>query len=145
MSGIHPTTGVAKDDNTDLDHYDPIQHDNVYTRMLLEQFPNNKWMHPLLLSNLLVYMSTGQGLRTKDFVKRENLWFTSAESCIKTFKDALAKSKVDKGSKCFNVHVRGTACASFCIESQKFTVEEKFTPFFSKTVLNAWQTYLDDH
>lgn len=37
MQGLHPTTGLGTGDG-DLDHFDPIRLDNVYSRMLKAHF-----------------------------------------------------------------------------------------------------------
>jgi hypothetical protein len=36
-------------------------------------------------------------------------------------------------------------CASFVVEMETFTLEEKFTPFFFDEVLEIWKKYLSEH
>ena len=138
MSGHHPTTGRAGRCN--LDHFDPIRFDNVYSRMLKKQFPVNRVTSKLGLTNLLAYMSTGQGFRTQQFCNRTDLWFLSLEGCIQTFRNAL----LTHDQQCCDTRIWGTTCASFAVQTETFTVEEKFTPFFSEHVLEAWQKYLGE-
>jgi hypothetical protein len=137
MSGHHPTTGRASRCN--LDHFNPIRFNNVYTQMLKKQFTANRLTSKWFLTNLLVWMSTGQGFMTQEFFNRSTLWFESLHDCIQTFRDGLAGH-----SQSYDTRIWGTTCASFAVETETFTLEEKFTPFFSDEVLEAWQKYLGE-
>jgi hypothetical protein len=136
MRGYHPTTGLGR--NKDLDHFDPIRLDNTYSRMLKRHFSTERLLSIWGLTNLFIWMSTGQGYLTQPFVNRVELWFTLLDSCTKTFRDAIA----DPQTKCCNTRVWGTTCASFAVQTQMFTVEEKFAPFFSDKVQKAWKKFL---
>jgi hypothetical protein len=140
MQGLHPTTGLGTEDG-DLDHFDPIRLDNVYSRMLKAHFTLDRLLGVFGLTNLLIWMSTGQGFLTQEFCTRTLLWFTNQESCIQTFRDALFG---DGQTKFCNTRIWGTTCASFSVQTVKFTIEEKFSPFFSDAVLTAWKTFLGD-
>lgn len=137
IRGCNAMTGLPHDE--DLDHTDPIRLDNFYSRALKKQFPINQLTSCLGLTNLLVWMSTGQGYATQEFCSRTNLWFTSLESCIQTFRDAVC---AQNGPKCYNQEILGTTCISFAVESALFTIEDKFTPLFSDHIINAWRDFL---
>jgi len=139
LQAMHPTTGLATE--KDLDHCDPVRLDNIYDRMLKRQFTYDRLLGALGLTNLLVWMSTGQGAATAEFVQHNDLWFDDLPSCISTFYNARAASN---GVKFCNQNIWGTTCASFGVECQKFTMEEKFTPFFDRKVKDAWKKYLDE-
>jgi hypothetical protein len=139
MQGMHPTTGLATG-KQDLDHFNPIRLDNTYARMLKEQFTDDRIVGPYFLQNLFVWMSTGQGLVTAQFVKFTDLWFEDLQPCIRVFRNAHAANDV----KFYNTRIWGTTCASFAVETKRFTIEEKFTPFFDKTVTETWKKFLGE-
>jgi hypothetical protein len=138
MQGLHPTTGLATG-TKDLDHFDPVRLDNTYARMLKAHFTHNRLLGPFGLSNLFIWMSTGQGPVTADFVKFTDLWFEQLEPCVRVFRNAQA---ANDGIKFFNTRIWGTSCASFGVETQKFTMEEKFNPFFDQKVKDGWKEFL---
>lgn len=136
MGCIHPTTGKPID-NQDVDHFDPIRLDNNYSRMIRKHFTAARITSAFGLTNLLVWMSTGQGYLTRDFCAHTDLWFTTPTDCIETFKNANAGP-----FKSFNVRIWGQTCTSFRTESKRFTMEEKFVPFFHEKVLEKWKNFL---
>jgi hypothetical protein len=140
MQGMHPTTGLATG-KRDLDHFDPVRLDNIYARMLKEKFTCDRLLGPLGLTNLFVWMSTGQGAITAEFVRFTDLWFECLAPCIRVFRNALA---TNDRVQCYNTRIWGTTCASFGIETQKFTVEEKFKHFFDEEVKKAWKIFLGE-
>lgn len=140
MQCLHPTTGLAAA-TKDEDQFDPVRLDNTYSRMLKKHFTHDRLLGQFGLTNLLVWMSTGQGALTAEFVKFTALWFEDLSSCIRVFRNASAP---DNGRKCYNTRIWGTTCASFAVETQKFTIAEKFTPFFDEKVKGAWKTFLGE-
>lgn len=140
MDCLHPTTGNGATDQ-DVDHFDPIRFDNQYARLLQQHFTYERITSPHGLSNLLVWMSTGQGFVTKDFIHGTLGWFSTSHECIALFRSALAAQK-QGGYQCENKRIWGQPSAWFGAEGKKFTIEEKFDPLFTTEVLEAWTAFL---
>lgn len=138
MDGMSATTGKARQSH-DIDHYDPIRLDNTYAQMLKEHFTLERLLSCWGLTNLLIWMSTGQGYMTREFCRYVELWFEALEKRLEVFRAAADN---EMKISYFNSRIWGTACASFNVECAKFTIEEKFTPFFRDEVLEAWREFL---
>lgn len=121
------------------------------------------------LSCTLVWMSTGQGSdRTLTFVnQREFFVFSGVDDCIRIFDDVLASNasivagsqfggkQVDRldGYVCLdNPNIYGAAANSLKLlptrgrklNKQKYTLLEKFGPFFHPQLMTKWKVFLGD-
>lgn len=70
-----------------LDYINPIRGANETTQLLLAKFSNYR-IHltsHLGLSNILVWMGTGQGHHTRKFIGLGEMFFTSFDSCVARF------------------------------------------------------------
>jgi hypothetical protein len=70
------------------------------------------------------------GAVTAEFAKFTDLWFKDLLSCLCVF---------------CNTRIWGTMCSSFAVQVKMFTIQEKFTLFFDKKVMEAWKKYLGEH
>jgi hypothetical protein len=140
LTGHHPTNGQKQAD-VNLDHRDPIRFSNVYSRLLGNHFSWTKLRRKSGLSNLLVWMGTGQGFRTASFINNilANHWFESAEQCVQVFRDAAAT--MVHGNPC-DTRIWGQPSNSFGMESKGFTVSTKFKQYFRLEVGEAWLEFL---
>ena len=84
LNGIHPRV-----DNVvlDRDYSNPIRADNQSTQLLKAKL-SGKLSSELGLSNLMVWMGTGQGDRTRHFIEQGDMFFDNLDDCVTRFQVA---------------------------------------------------------
>ncbi|CAK5267931.1 unnamed protein product [Mycena citricolor] len=83
LTGLHPRMGTASHSN--LDHVDTMRLCNINATLVLYHFRNNRITEPLGLSNIGIWMVTGQGFGTQKFLEQGNFWFASGSECVARF------------------------------------------------------------
>ncbi|KAJ6626366.1 hypothetical protein B0H10DRAFT_1781609 [Mycena sp. CBHHK59/15] len=138
---------------------DPIRADLQGLRLLKDVLPPRLWTTKTGLSSLLVFMGTGQGTMTSEFLGRMKLQenkmhFSSASTCTALFSSMEAGQKaLDPAMriKYENPAIYGQANAwysthpSVRVNSTSFrqlTLAEKFEPYFSEEIQRSWEAFL---
>lgn len=78
--------------NADDDFVNPIRERNTSTLLLKEKFKNEPVTSSMGLSNLLVWMGTGQGYRTKVFIQEGPMFFVNLSSCVSRFQQVIDRN-----------------------------------------------------
>jgi len=166
LQGRHPTQHRQQ---YNRDQTDPIRAFNIGTKRLLEKIPGVEITKVTGLSCLLVWMSTGQGTdKTLTFVnQREHFIFSNLDECIRIFDDALASNaaiiagsqfggrqidSIDGYVSLDNPNIYGAAANSLKLlptrgrklRKRKYTLVEKFGPFFHGRLMTKWKEFLGD-
>ena len=166
LQGKHATQGRQQ---YDRDQTDPVRGNNKGTKRLLQKIPGVEITKSGGLSCLLVWMSTGQGTdRTLPFVNQRPLFaFSDLDECITVFDDVLTSNagivadsgftgrRLDKldGYVCLdNPNIYGSAANSLKLlptrgrkeSKKKYTLAEKFRPFFTDGLVQKWESFLGD-
>lgn len=155
MQGKHPMTGSTTLRNgNDLDQFMPIRWNNGHACLVKEHFSLDRMMTIDGLTNILIFMSTGQGFLTSDFVNSRpppnKFFFTSLQECVDFFDATIRTTSNPKSFKKFkydNLNVWGTPCSQFAVHIHRgdgsvSTTKEKFAPFFSSDVREKWMKWL---
>lgn len=166
LRGRHATQGRQQ---YDRDQTDPVRHNNNGTRRLLQKIPGTELTKPRGLSCLFSWMSTGQGTdRTLSFMNQRTLFvFSDLEECITVFDDILTSNagiiadsgftgrrfdKLDGYVSLDNPNIYGSAANSLKLlptrgrkaSKKKYTLAEKFGPFFTDDLVQKWKSFLGD-
>jgi hypothetical protein len=166
LEGKHSTQGRQQ---YDQDQTNPRREFNGNAELMKRKIPPQEATKITGLSCLLAWMSTGQGTsRMRTFIDSlETFIFPSLEDCCQAFDNviqtnlnaiALAgfKSKrIDKlpGYVCLdNPNIYGAASNSLKLlptrgrkfRATKYTLREKFGPFYTKEVQQKWAEFLGD-
>ena len=140
MDQLQPTSGTVVGKNSlDIDHFNPVHADNENTKVLQANLPVYGLTSRRGAPAFIAWHCTGQGFMTRDFANSHEMLFSGPHACISTFTNAD-----NRGEKCTNTKIWGNAPCSWMdlkIEG-RFTVEEKFTPMFSKTIQDSWIKFL---
>ncbi|KAJ7603665.1 hypothetical protein DFH06DRAFT_1350016 [Mycena polygramma] len=157
LTGHHPTTGDLT--RRDRDQMDPIRADLEGFRLLKSVLPFHHLTTETGLSSLLVFMSTGQGSWTSDFLadmsqKPNKMHFSSLEECVEEFtvqenrQSTLAEAQQ---IRCCNPGIYGTANAWYSLhpsirigrnQYRSLTIREKFAPFFTVELGRSYRALL---
>ncbi|KAJ6488697.1 hypothetical protein C8R47DRAFT_978432 [Mycena vitilis] len=157
LTGHHPTTGDLT--RRDRDQMDPIRADLEGFRLLKSVLPFHVLTTETGLSSLLVFMSTGQGSWTSDFLadmsqKPNKMHFSSLEECVEEFtvqenrQSTLAEAQQ---IRCCNPGIYGTANAWYSLhpsirigrnQYRSLTIREKFAPFFTIELGRSYRALL---
>jgi hypothetical protein len=140
MNQLPPTTGsVIGSNSRDIDHFNPVRYDNENTKIFIRSLPAEKLTTREGGSAFTVWMCTGQGNMTRDFVAGKNMVFSDLEACVATFSNASSR-----GETCTNTKIWGKSpCSWMALEvDKKFTIREKFTPMYTKAFQDSWITFL---
>ncbi|KAJ7231690.1 hypothetical protein B0H12DRAFT_1239877 [Mycena haematopus] len=89
LDGKDPSTGTNSRSN--LDHVNPVRVASTNLQLLKQHIPPSKATTDLGLSNLVVWMITGQGYSTSKFLSQHPerfFFFNDAEECINHFREA---------------------------------------------------------
>jgi hypothetical protein len=168
FEGKNPATGLVSDSNPD--HSDPARAFSVNFALLKEHMPPVKLTGPMGLSNLFVWMLTGQGYGTKKFLERSggNFYFNTLEECINCFDTAITSNTViitewlqqhpRATEKDFSTHTSYTPVSDSKVwgqpsdqlkhnptdkqSGQHLSLADKFTPYFSLAVQEQWVKWL---
>ncbi|KAK7059346.1 hypothetical protein R3P38DRAFT_3522302 [Favolaschia claudopus] len=132
---------------------DPARQFSNYAQLLQCSLPPSKLTEPLGISRLLAYMGTGQGNKTSAFLqngldpKTANfLWLSTI------FRTGSRAASLAGYRQTFNACIRGQASNHLSLQptmgkgdrKRKYTLEEKFTPYFSERVQKLWCGFLGD-
>lgn len=143
LQGKHPVTSSQSVKDSDIDHYDPIRHDNIHINLIRERLGVNKLLTGEGICAIVTWFLTGQGSQTVHFAKSTNMFFTTLEQAEAAFKNAQAL-----GYKCDNTMVWGQPCSQLALcaynprTKKKLLVQEKLAPFFTEELCEAWTEWL---
>lgn len=166
LLGYHPTQNTATIYNPD--QTDPAREFSLGFQLLQKHIPGSKLTSRQGLSNLLSWMGTGQGFRTKDFlesISKPDGFFASSldemEEIFQTVINKNAKLLIDKGlqSKKQSSKIEGYivyedrriwgSASNFLSatptkDGRRQTLQEKFEPYWAVEVQDAWVEFLGD-
>jgi hypothetical protein len=175
LNGQHPTQNASKSHNPDQTN--PIREFSSGADLFRQHLPPQKLTTRIGLSNLLSWMSTGQGNTTKTFLDSSGFFAESLEEMVQKFQDASNRNAQLLASQGFNTQegnltkVRGyityddmeiwgqpnnllsatptvqekvAGLPSRSPVKKKLTFQEKFSPFWTEVVQNAWVQFLGD-
>jgi hypothetical protein len=89
----------------DDDYMNPIRELNAGTGLMRIKFTGKPLTSAIGLSNILVWMGTGQGYGTKSFINQGEMWFSNLDACVDRFAVAhrfnlhLVRQVVENGKK----------------------------------------------
>ncbi|KAK7041038.1 hypothetical protein R3P38DRAFT_2512186, partial [Favolaschia claudopus] len=156
----------------DRDHTDPVRLYNVSTTLLRQKIPQQRVTERLGFSNLVAWHLTGQGIGTQSLLQqRQTMFFDSGDQCVQVFRDADSgnsvlreeylknhpgtdEKKVEAAIKrvagyvaTHNANAYGEASNSLTLtpgrkDEPKYTIEEKFLPFFTDNVQDRYVEFL---
>jgi hypothetical protein len=100
LCGRDPMNGRTTSQFYNADHWNPIRHLSFSTNAFLCKIPPHLLTTPRGLSNVLTFMGTGQGYRTRNFLKlsdstggtADSFFCTSSEDCCQLFQRAVDKN-----------------------------------------------------
>jgi hypothetical protein len=82
LNGVEPgEKGFEVDD----DYMNPIWELNAGTSLMRIKFNGKPLTSAIGLSNILVWMGTGQGYGTRSFINKGDMWFLNLDACIDQF------------------------------------------------------------
>ncbi|KAJ7107452.1 hypothetical protein C8R44DRAFT_885465 [Mycena epipterygia] len=157
LNGEHPTTGTET--RRDPDQMDPIRAHLKGFTLLKDVLPPKLWTTATGLSSLLVFMGTGQGSMTSEFLKtmklkEDKMHLRSVSLCIDLFSSMEAR----KGTlgpagnlKYYNSAIYGQANSWYSLHPsirigpklyRELTLPEKFEPYFSDEIQRSWIVFL---
>ncbi|KAF7374675.1 hypothetical protein MSAN_00352500 [Mycena sanguinolenta] len=172
LDGKDPSTGT--DSRSNLDHVNPSRLASVNLQLLMKHIPPCKATTDVGLSNLLVWMITGQGYSTAEFLSNDPqkpFFFSEAVDCINHFREAqnaneavladylkkhprttlATMKKVPKYLILDDVNVWGQSSNELGLNptirgsgGKRATLEDKLTEPFSSRVQSAWKRWLGD-
>ncbi|KAJ6537567.1 hypothetical protein DFH09DRAFT_1090917 [Mycena vulgaris] len=157
LEGRHPTTGALT--QRDPDQMDPIGADLQGFRLLQTVLPSSEWTTKTGFSSLLVFMGTGQGTTTSEFLARmqqreTKMHFSLAQACIQLF------SLIDAGRPALDPAIRikyenaviyGQANSWYtthpsirvdAVHTRRLSLANKFEPFFADEIQRSWIAFL---
>jgi len=170
LNGLHPLTSSPTKHNPD--HTDPIRELMQCAVLLKKHVPASKVTTREGISNLLSWLGTGQGYTTRNFLKtltRAHFFASSIEEMIETFQAAINTNASLVGSHAQNS--RPQEIPGFILYDDqriwgqpnnflsvsptrragdgdgrggKLTLREKFEPYWSNSVHDAWADLLGD-
>ena len=145
LHGKHPLTSSQSTKGGDVDHYNPIQHDNMHINLIRDNLGVNKLLTAEGIGAIVTWFLTGQGSQTVTFIKKTNMLFTTLEQAEAAFKNAQAL-----GYTFDNTMVWGQPCSQLAVcayspqTKQRLKIAEKLAPFFSKELSEKWLQFLGD-
>jgi hypothetical protein len=144
LQGLTPTTGnVVLSDGEDIDHFMPLRWDSEYARLLSKHLPPHLLVTSAGISSLLVWMTTGQGSLTKEFVNNNNMYFKSLDEAVATFQRARDQHALGESIVFENMRVWGQSARALSFKAmQGLTIREKLAPFFTSEVQADWKKTL---
>lgn len=155
LLGRPPLTSSSQMHNPD--HTNPIRELTIGATLFKQHLPAFRVTSRVGISNLLSYLGTGQGYTTQNFLQTlDKLFFASSlQEMIETFQTAIKTNVtcVINGStgrfKYDDAEVWGQWNHYLTISPSKnnkgkFTLQEKFGPYWSNDVQDAWQQLLGD-
>lgn len=144
LQGLPPTTGgVVLRDGEDTDHFMPLRWDNQYAQLLNKHLPPHYLVTGSGISSLLVWMATGQGNLTKEFVNNNDMYFKSLDEAVATFQRARDQQELGESIVFDNMRVWGQSAKALSFKAKRgLTIREKLAPFFTSEVQNDWKKTL---
>ncbi|KAJ6550683.1 hypothetical protein DFH09DRAFT_901603 [Mycena vulgaris] len=138
---------------------DPIRADLQGFRLLQTVLPSSQWTTKTGFSSLLVFMGTGQGTMTSEFLARmqqreTRMHFSSAQACIELFSSMEAgRAALDPAMriKYENAAIYGQANSWYtthpsirvdAVHTRRLSLAEKFEPFFADEIQRSWIAFL---
>ncbi|KAL0057498.1 hypothetical protein AAF712_015860 [Marasmius tenuissimus] len=145
----------------DLDHYNPVRENNISHQLVQQnllscgEFLTSQYG----LTNILVRLGTGQGIKTRSFLEKElkGQWFTSVEQCVSCFRAVYHNNEgkpKQKLTPISNGAIWGTYCYQLaldpsrdknnpsCDKKEPPQFAKRFEPFFNSALLTAWKDFL---
>ena len=169
LNGYHATRSTTTRSNPD--HTNPIRQNLEAASLLKTHLPGELLTSKYGLSNLLSWMGTGQGFKTQSFLESfthdKQFFSTKLEDMIDTFQAVVAQnafivSRYPEHQRPRELpgiihvddmlvwgqpnHLLSSAPTKEKIGkySIKFTLREKFAPYWANEVQTAWVTFLSD-
>jgi hypothetical protein len=143
LRGQHPLTSTRSKKYSDVDHYDPIRHNNTHLQLIRKHLRVGRLLTANGISVMGLWFLTGQGSQTKPFIESTDMFFTNVIQAEAAFK----KAKVN-GMKYDNTCVWGQPCSHLAVHAfdpitkRPSTIEEKFSPLFTEDMRNKWVAWL---
>lgn len=157
-NALHPISEKTLHEGN-IDHFNPIRSRlkmvDLFKHILVTNAPGPDFITTGLgLSNALSFGATGQSWITRQFLS--TWWakpFVSLEDCVAKFTSAERAQKAPGGvtekGPIFNLHVWGQPAQQFDVhpplpgrsDGARCTVEEKFAPFFEKSLQDRWEKH----
>jgi hypothetical protein len=145
VRGQNPLTSTRSVKNSDIDHYDPIRHNNQHINLIRTHLGISKLLTREGICALATWFATGQGSQTVPFMKSTDMFFTNVSQAEAAFDSAEAQSlQYD------NIHVWGQSCTHLTLHAvnpqtkETLTAHEKLVPFFTEELQNKWVVFLGD-
>jgi hypothetical protein len=82
LDGVEPG---GKGFEVDDDYMNPVRELNAGTGLMRIKFNGKPLTSAIGLSNILVWMGTGQGYGTKSFINQGDMWFLNSDACVDRF------------------------------------------------------------
>ena len=166
LNGLHPLTSSPTRHNPD--HTNPIRELMHGATLLKEHLPASKVTTRQGISNLLSWLGTGQGYVTRNFLKtitRPHFFASSIQDMIETFQAPINANATLIGSQFQHCkpqdipgyiyyddqriwgqpnHYLSVSPSRRNDDGKKFTLEEKFKPYWADSVQDAWAKLLGD-
>ena len=169
LNGYHATTSASNKNNPD--HTNPIRQKLHSASLLQAHLPGDLLTSKIGLSNLLSWMGTGQGFKTRSFLEsfthHKEFFSSNLEEMIEKFQAVVAQNALIVSY--YPQHPRPqdlpgiVPVDDMLVWGQpnhllsstptkeklggytiKFTLREKFAPYWTNEVQNAWVTFLGD-
>ncbi|KAJ7433203.1 hypothetical protein B0H11DRAFT_771429 [Mycena galericulata] len=157
LEGKHPMTGATT--KRDPDQMDPIRADLQGLRLLRNVLPTHLLTTASGLSSLLVFMGTGQGTMTADFLrfmseKKDKMHFTSLKGCVDQFSSIEARPTTlgpSAAMKCDNSAIYGQPNTWYTLHPSirvgpdawtNLSLQDKFEPYFAEELQRSWIAFL---
>jgi hypothetical protein len=169
LNGYHATRTTTTRSNPD--HTNPIRQDLDAVSLLRTHLPGDQLTSSIGLSNLLSWMGTGQGFKTRSFLEsfthNRQFFSLNMEEMIINYQAAVAQNalivsqypdhprpkdlpgiiSVDDmlaWGQPNNLLSSAPTKEKISGHAIKFTLREKFAPYWTKEVQNAWVAFLGD-
>ncbi|KAF9048078.1 hypothetical protein BDZ89DRAFT_1127035 [Hymenopellis radicata] len=152
LSGLNPITNSKR--RIVPDYFNPCRSRNDMHRLFATRLTGQQLTSRYGLSNMLLFIGTGQGGPTASFVNDHlQEWITSSDRCTQIFEAARTHFREEKAAKHSPSLFSNGNCwgAQFCsqlslqdtAEGKEIDIRKHCEEFFSDKVFNEWKTFLD--
>ncbi|KAJ7184074.1 hypothetical protein C8R46DRAFT_882627 [Mycena filopes] len=133
---------------------DPVRADLQGFNLLKQVLPPAQWTSLAGISSLLVFMGTGQGTMTKEFLLGQpTMLFNSLQACVELFSRMENRAAQDSATaiKYENPSIYGQVNGWYSVHPsirvaenvwRHLSILEKFLPYFSEELRNSWLAFL---
>ncbi|KAJ7701592.1 hypothetical protein B0H17DRAFT_1128365 [Mycena rosella] len=164
LEGKHPTQGRVQ---FDRDQTDPARQYSEYAKLLSEALPPAQLTGGLGISRLLAYMGTGKETKPNTAKNIFPMLFKDLADCVNRFETfelanmsvlsddfhvapSSRAARIPGYKQTYNACIWGQASNHLLLQpvmgkgsnKRRYSIEEKFTPYFSSNVQNKWITWL---